>query len=72
MKKHIVIVDDDSGILQTAKIFLSPDYDVELLTSPQTLQSLIQKKHIDAILLDMNFPPVPQIAARVWKHYNKF
>lgn len=57
MKKRIVIVDDDSGILQTAKIFLSSDYDVELLTSPQPLQSLIKKKPIDAVLLDMNFSP---------------
>lgn len=57
MKKQIVIVDDDPGILQTAKVILSSEYDVITFLSPPDMLQLIQTKQVDVIILDMNFSP---------------
>jgi len=52
----IVIVDDDPGILHSAKMFLKQIFsEVTVWGDPQEMIQLISQKHCDVLLLDMNF-----------------
>ena len=57
MKKgHILIVDDNKNVLSALRIFLSNYFSqVDLLSSPNRLLSVLNEKKPDIILLDMNF-----------------
>jgi DNA-binding NtrC family response regulator len=57
MKKRVVVVDDDPGILQTAKIFLSSKFSVTTCSSPDELMSHLKGNKVDILILDMNFKP---------------
>ncbi|HCM77376.1 MAG TPA: sigma-54-dependent Fis family transcriptional regulator [Cytophagales bacterium] len=53
---HILIVDDDVDILQSARVVLRQHYaQVSTESNPQQLPYLIKQKSPDVILLDMNF-----------------
>jgi len=52
----ILIIDDDSEILNSLRIFLKRHYDrVEINQNPEYIPSLLEKFDFNAILLDMNF-----------------
>jgi len=52
----ILIIDDDSEILNSLRIFLKRHYDrVEINQNPEHIPSLLEKFDFNAILLDMNF-----------------
>lgn len=54
MTKKVLIVDDDSAILEATKIVLSTnDYQVKTLTSSKKIVEVIKKEKPDLILLDM-------------------
>lgn len=53
---HILIVDDDPDILQSARVVLRQHFDqVSTESNPQQIPFLIHQKHPDVVLLDMNF-----------------
>jgi len=53
---HILIVDDDPDIVQSARVVLRQHFDqVSTESNPQQLPFLINQKHPDVVLLDMNF-----------------
>ncbi len=53
---HILIVDDDAGVLMAARLALRPHVDsVETFASPEGLDDLLATRSVDAILFDMNF-----------------
>lgn len=55
-KGHILIVDDDHDVLFTAKTILKRGYEkVTTESSPNRLETLLQKEDIDLVILDMNF-----------------
>lgn len=55
-KGHILIVDDDHDVLFTAKTILKREYEqVTTESSPNRLETLIQREEIDLVILDMNF-----------------
>jgi len=55
---HILIIDDDPGVLQTAKFILKQHFThVEVEKDPRQISFLVQKTPYDVILLDMNFKP---------------
>lgn len=55
-KGHILIVDDDHDVLFTAKTILKREYEkVTTESSPNRLETLLQKEEIDLVILDMNF-----------------
>ncbi|MEQ9304498.1 MAG: sigma-54 dependent transcriptional regulator [Marinoscillum sp.] len=55
-KGHILIVDDDSDVLHTARLVLKRYYErVTTENSPVRLESLLKREQVDIILLDMNF-----------------
>ena len=52
----ILIVDDNEEFLIALKLMLSPHFrEVITENSPEVIQSQLQKKSFDLILLDMNF-----------------
>ncbi len=59
MKKYsgnILIIDDDEHVLLTSKMILKNFFEnIETLTSPKTLESILKQRDFDVILLDMNF-----------------
>ena len=55
-KGHILIVDDDHDVLFTAKTILKREYEkVTTESSPNRLETLLQREDIDLVILDMNF-----------------
>ena len=52
----ILIVDDDTDVLTAVRLLLKTEV-TEVVTekNPENLRSIIQKKHFDLVLLDMNF-----------------
>ena len=56
LKGHILIIDDDLDVLDSAKMFLDEYFtSTEIIQSPQKINELLKKANIDVILLDMNF-----------------
>jgi two-component system, NtrC family, response regulator HydG len=59
MKLHngsILIVDDDEHVLITSQVILKHYFrNIELLSSPKTLESRLRQSAVDVVLLDMNF-----------------
>ncbi len=52
----ILIIDDDTDVLETAKMFLKQEFkDIIIESDPEQIPALLQKHSFDAILLDMNF-----------------
>lgn len=55
-KASILIVDDDPGILHSARMFLKQLFtDVSVTGDPGLMMELVRGKSVDVILLDMNF-----------------
>lgn len=53
---NILIVDDDSDVLETARMFLKQEFSgIRIEQSPQKIPSLLKSDTYDVILLDMNF-----------------
>lgn len=53
---HILIVDDDRDVLETARMFLKQEFtDVQIAERPVDAMALLRKTEFDVILLDMNF-----------------
>ncbi|MFC2117566.1 sigma-54-dependent transcriptional regulator [Bacteroidota bacterium] len=56
LKGNLLIVDDDTDLLNTLKIVLKYEFDrIITIKNPNQIQSSIQKEKPDVILLDMNF-----------------
>ncbi len=52
----ILIIDDDTDVLETARMFLKQEFkDIIIESDPDRIPALMQKHTFDAILLDMNF-----------------
>ncbi len=52
----ILIIDDDTDVLETARMFLKQEFkDIIIESDPERIPSLLQKHSFDTILLDMNF-----------------
>jgi len=52
----ILVIDDDEGVLYTAKMVLKPHFEeVYTQDTPQGLEALLGEKRFDVIILDMNF-----------------
>jgi len=55
-KGKILVVDDDEGILLSARVVLRKHFDrIEMLTRPEVIPGMLKKESFDVILLDMNF-----------------
>ncbi len=55
-KGKILIVDDDQGVLHSAKMFLKQIFEeVETIDNPLVMLSMIKMESYDVVLLDMNF-----------------
>ena len=55
-KGKILIVDDDQGVLHSAKMFLKQIFEeVEITDKPSVMLSILKKENFDLVLLDMNF-----------------
>jgi DNA-binding NtrC family response regulator len=53
---HVLVVDDDPDIVQSARVVLRQHFEkVSTESNPQQLPFLINQKHPDVVLLDMNF-----------------
>ena len=66
-KKHILVVDDDSTMLRTLKLWLSDKYRVYMANSGMNAISLLAKNHVDLILLDYEMPVAngPQVLSMI-------
>jgi len=55
-KSNILIVDDDSDVLETARMFLKQEFaSVDIEENPEKIPGYFDIKDYDVILLDMNF-----------------
>jgi DNA-binding NtrC family response regulator len=55
-KNRLLIVDDNTGILNALKLLLKPDFEViKTISNPNQLYSELERSNIDVVLLDMNF-----------------
>jgi len=55
-KGHILIIDDDTDVLFTAKTILKREFDnITTESTPNRIETLLKKEDIDVVLLDMNF-----------------
>jgi DNA-binding NtrC family response regulator len=53
---HILIVDDNPGVLSAGKLFLKRHFAVvETAKDPEAIPQILQDQRYDVILLDMNF-----------------
>lgn len=53
---HILIIDDDTDVLNAARLLLKQgDFLVDLEPNPLNLKELLQSNRYDALMLDMNF-----------------
>jgi CheY-like chemotaxis protein len=55
-RRHILVVDDDSGVLKLIKNFLSEQYDVATAISGKVAVKFLEAKSTDLILLDYEMP----------------
>ncbi|MBN1196804.1 MAG: sigma-54-dependent Fis family transcriptional regulator [Candidatus Aminicenantes bacterium] len=56
LKARVLIVDDDLGVLQAARLYLKQHVEsVDIMDRPQDMLQSLQSIHYDVILLDMNF-----------------
>ena len=55
-KAHILIIDDDSDVLTSARLFLKQHF-VNIIAEPhpRNVNQILSKQSIDVVLLDMNF-----------------
>lgn len=52
----VLIIDDDEGVLHTAKVILKPHFTaVKTFNSPHDLPGYLKGHHVDVLVLDMNF-----------------
>ena len=52
----VLIIDDDEGVLHTAKVILKPYFTaVKTFNSPHDLPDYLKRHHVDVLVLDMNF-----------------
>jgi DNA-binding NtrC family response regulator len=52
----ILIIDDDTDVLETARMFLKQQFkDILIESDPERIPTILQKHTFDVILLDMNF-----------------
>ena len=52
----VLIIDDDEGVLHTAKVILKPHFTaVKTFNSPHDLPGYLKRHHVDVLVLDMNF-----------------
>lgn len=56
VRKHILVVDDDPGMLKTIKEHLHNDYDVATAINGKLAKKFLEKKSTDLILLDYLMP----------------
>ena len=56
VRKHILVVDDDSSVLKLIKGFLSEWYDVATAISGKVAMKFLENKKTDLILLDYEMP----------------
>ena len=56
MKKHILVVDDDSMNLARTQIILEEEYEVVLAESGVRALSILKSQKIDLVLLDIDMP----------------
>ena len=56
MKKHILVVDDDSMNLARTQIILEEEYEVLLAESGVRALSILKSQTIDLVLLDIDMP----------------
>ena len=53
---HILIVDDDIDVLETARMFLKQQFsNITIESDPKQIPTLLSKSRYDLVLLDMNF-----------------
>lgn len=55
-KKHILIIDDDKGVLKMLKQYLSDSYEITTVTSGRLGRKFLEKNSTDLILLDYEMP----------------
>ena len=55
-RKHVLVVDDDSGMLKVIKEHIKSDYDVATAISGKLARKFLEKKDTDLILLDYMMP----------------
>lgn len=55
-KKHILVVDDDRGVLKMLKEALGEKYDVTTMVNGKMIEKFIETKQTDLILLDYEMP----------------
>ena len=52
----ILVIDDDEGVLHTAKVILKPHFsEVRTFSSPEGLPTFLKHNPVDVLVLDMNF-----------------
>ena len=55
-KGKILVVDDNLGIRKALQMLLPPHFaEVEIISSPNSIESAMRRLHPDVVLLDMNF-----------------
>ena len=55
-RSNILIIDDDSDVLISTKLFLKRHYsDIDVTDKPNEINGLLSDKRYDVVLLDMNF-----------------
>ena len=66
-KKHVLVVDDDSGVLKLVKSYLSNQYDVATAKSGKVAMKFLETKKTDLVLLDYEMPEEngPQVMAKI-------
>ncbi len=55
-KKHVLVIDDDSGVLKLVKGYLSSKYDVATAKSGKVAMKFLETKSTDLIILDYEMP----------------
>jgi len=56
MKPKILLIEDDAGILESYKIYLSSYFDVDLAQNIEDAKKLLNQNHYSSIILDLAFP----------------
>lgn len=54
--KHLLIADDNKGVLESLKLVLEDDFEeITAVSNPNVIPGLLERKRFDVYLLDMNF-----------------